>query len=506
MNLATLLHEAAGHAPEAPALAHGTVVTAEYATHAERSSRLAGALRNELGLAPGDRVALLMKNDPAYSEIMFGIWQAGCAAVPINARLHSREVAWILENCGARICFTDSGHVEDLAAATQSLNTLDRIMAIGSSEFNDFLSANAIPVADVDENDLAWLFYTSGTTGRPKGAMLSHRNLRAMNRAYLASVDEIKPGDSIIHAAPMSHGSGLYLLPHVERGAVQIIPESGAFDLEELPLLFQHWTGITMFMAPTMVTRMVARVESHGIDTGNLKSIIYGGAPMYLEDCLKSLSILGNKLIQIYGQGESPMTITVLSRRDHENRENPDYQANLASVGCAQAGVRVRVVDKDDRDVGSGELGEVIVQGESVMNGYWNNPEASADTLRNGWLHTGDVGILNEAGYLTLKDRSKDVIISGGSNIYPREVEEVLLRDSRVLECSVIGKPDPDWGETVVAYVVTAEGSEIPAEDLDALCLEHIARFKRPKLYHFIEALPKNNYGKVLKTELRKRV
>ncbi|MGI9378840.1 MAG: AMP-binding protein, partial [Methyloligellaceae bacterium] len=297
MNLANLLIDAADNAPDAPALARGTEVTADFAAHARRSARIAGALRNELGLAPGDRVALLMQNDPSYSEIMFGIWQAGCAAVPINARLHSREAAWILENCGARICFTDSDQIENLSAALENGNSPDKILAVGSSDYEDLLNAAALPVTDVNEDDLAWLFYTSGTTGRPKGAMLSHRNLRAMNRAYLASVDEINPGDSIIHAAPMSHGSGLYLLPHVERRAVQVIPESGGFDLEEFPLLLERWSGITMFMAPTMVTRLVNRVEADGLDAGSIKSIIYGGAPMYLEDCLRSLDILGNKLI-----------------------------------------------------------------------------------------------------------------------------------------------------------------------------------------------------------------
>ena len=220
---------------------------------------------------------------------------------------------------------------------------------------------------------------------------------------------------------------------------------------------------------------------------------------MYVEDALKALDRFGPRFAQIYGQGESPMTITTLSREDIADRDHPRWLARLGSVGRPYACLDVMVADANDKPLPAGETGEIICRGDVVMPGYWNNPEATAQTMRGGWLHTGDVGAFDAEGYLTLKDRSKDMIISGGSNIYPREVEEVLLKHAAVREVSVIGRPHPEWGEVVVAYVV---GGVKPAE-LDALCLDAIARFKRPKDYVFVDALPKNNYGKILKTELR---
>ena len=503
MNLANLLLNAAARFPDAPALARGTEIVASYADHADRSARLAGALLDLPGIAPGDRIAIAMKNSPEYSEIMFAAWHAGLAVVPMNARLHPREFGFILDDAGAKACFVSDDLADGIAEIADDVASLDHVVLAGSARYREMMSGDAVEPADVDGDDLAWLFYTSGTTGRPKGAMLTHANLRAMNAAYFESVDRIDPEDCIVHAAPYSHGSGLYLIPHVERGACQVIPESGGFDPAEVFDLLTAWQGVTFFMAPTMVTRLINAPGIVDADTRNLKTIVYGGAPMYTEDCLKALDLLGPKLVQIYGQGEAPMTITALSRALHADSDAPDYLDRLASVGTAQHGVEVRVTDEDDKDVPTGEIGEILVRGDVVMKGYWNNADASAQSLRGGWLHTGDMGALDENGFLTLKDRSKDLIISGGSNIYPREVEEVLLRHDGVLECSVIGRPHPDWGEEVVAFVVAKDGADIREAELDALCLEHIARFKRPKAYQFIDALPKNNYGKVLKTELR---
>ena len=503
MNLASLLARAAQTTPDTPALALGYTVIATYAEHAEHSARLAGALTGIPELTPGDRVAIAMKNAPEYSEIMFGAWHAGLAAVPMNARLHPREFAYILENSGAKICFVSEDMAAGIADAAKDVPTLEHIVIAGSARYREMLSAEPVAIADVHADDLAWLFYTSGTTGRPKGAMLTHKNLRAMNDAYFANVDDIQSRDCVIHAAPYSHGSGLYMLPHVERGACQVVPASSGFDPDEIFDLLPVWKGSTFFFAPTMVTRLINAPGLAAADTSNLKTIVYGGAPMYAEDCLKALDLLGPKLVQIYGQGESPMTITALSRAVHMDRDHPHYHDRLASVGPAQKGVEVRIADEDDNDLPLGEIGEILVRGDVVMKGYWQNPEASAASLRGGWLHTGDMGALDGDGFLTLKDRSKDVIISGGSNVYPREVEEVLLRHNGVLECSVIGRPHPDWGEEIVAFVVPKAGADVREVELDALCLEHIARFKRPKAYRMIDALPKNNYGKVLKTDLR---
>jgi long-chain acyl-CoA synthetase len=276
-----------------------------------------------------------------------------------------------------------------------------------------------------------------------------------------------------------------------------VVPESGGFEPEEVFALVDKWPRASMFAAPTMIKRLVDC--SVDCSAQNIRTLIWGGAPMYVEDALQALDRFGPRLAQIYGQGEAPMTITTLSKAEIADRGHPRWRERLASAGKPYRNVEVMIADADDEPLPPGEAGEILCRGEVVMAGYWCNDAASADSLRGGWLHTGDVGAFDEEGYLHLKDRSKDLIISGGANIYPREVEEVLLAHPKVEEVSVIGRPDREWGEAVVAYVV---GHAAPAE-LDALCLAHIARFKRPKDYVFVDALPKNNYGKILKTELR---
>jgi long-chain acyl-CoA synthetase len=327
--------------------------------------------------------------------------------------------------------------------------------------------------------------------------MLTHRVLALAAHAYLSEVDPAATGDPILHAAPMSHGSGLYIMPHVMRRGVNVVPESGGFEPEEIFQLFGAWPRSSIFAAPTMVKRLVESPAE--CPSENIRTIVWGGAPMYVEDVRRSLDRFGPRLAQIYGLGECPMTITTLSKGAVADRDHPRWPERLASAGRPYACVEVTVADADDRALPIGDAGEILVRGDVVMAGYWRNPEASEATLRGGALHTGDVGAFDADGYLTLKDRSKDMIISGGSNIYPREIEEILLRHGRVREASVIGRFDREWGEVVVAYVV----GDAPTAELDALCLSAIARFKRPKDYVFVEALPKNNYGKILKTELR---
>jgi long-chain acyl-CoA synthetase len=494
MNIALWLHRAGLSHGDRPAAGQGTSVTRTYRALAERAARLAGALRG-FGLDPGDRVAIAAKNSVEYLEVLYGVWHAGLAAVPANAKLHGAELGFILEHSGARVCFASDGI--DAAIAPHAPPSLERMITIGSRDYARLFDADAIAPEPRDGDDLAWLFYTSGTTGRPKGAMLTHRNLIAASHAYAAEVDAIAPGDPVLHAAPMSHGSGIYIMPHVMRLGVNVVPESGSFEPEEIFRLFEAWPGTSMFAAPTMIKRMV----EHGGDcrAENIRTIVWGGAPMYVEDALRALDRFGPRLAQIYGQGEAPMTITFLSKQEIADRDHPRWRERIASAGRPYAGVEVMVADGADKPLPVGETGEIICRGDVVMPGYWSNPTATAETMRGGWLHTGDVGAFDAEGYLTLKDRSKDLIISGGSNIYPREVEEVLLTHGAVREVSVIGRADPEWGEVVVAYVV---GGAARAE-LDALCLNAIARFKRPKDYVFVEALPKNNYGKILKTELR---
>ncbi len=494
MNLALWLQRAGTSHADRPAAALGARVVATYGELAERAARLAGALRERLKLNPGDRVAIAAKNTPDYIALLYGIWHAGLIAVPANAKLHGAELAYILEQSGARLCFASKGI--DSEIAPHAPKSLERLIAIGSSEYVSLFAADPIEVVPRDGGDLAWLFYTSGTTGRPKGAMLTHNVLALTSHAYAAEVDPIVPGDCLLHAAPMSHGSGCYIMATVARLGLQIVPESGGFEPAEIAGLFNIFPRMSMFAAPTMIKRMVESPAD--INAQNIRTLIWGGAPMYAEDALAALDRFGPRLAQIYGQGEAPMTITTLSKEDIADRQHPRWRERLASAGKPYALTEVMIADGDDKPVAPGEAGEILCRGV-VMTGYWQNPEASASSLRGGWLHTGDVGIVDQEGYVHLKDRSKDLIISGGSNIYPREVEEVLLTHADVREVSVIGRPDREWGEVVVAYVV---GDAKPSE-LDALCLAHIARFKRPKDYVFVDVLPKNNYGKILKTELR---
>jgi long-chain acyl-CoA synthetase len=494
MNIASWLERSALSHPALPAAASGTLVVATYGQLAERAARLASTLRERFALVPGDRVAIAAKNSHHYLELLYGIWHAGLAAVPANAKLHGAELGYILEHSGARVCFASDGIGAEIA--THAPRSLERLIAIGSPDYEALFIADPIDVVPRAGGDLAWLFYTSGTTGRPKGAMLTHDNLAMASLAYGSEVDLVTPGDAILHAAPMSHGSGLYIMQHVARLGVQVVPESGGFEPEEIAALFNAWPRLSMFAAPTMIKRLVACPAD--LKPGNIRTLIWGGAPMYVEDALAALDRFGPRLAQIYGQGEAPMTITTLSKQDIAERAHPRWRDRLTSAGKPYSNVEVMVADAQDRPVPQGEAGEILCRGV-VMAGYWRNPEATATSLRNGWLHTGDVGVFDAEGYLHLKDRSKDLIISGGSNIYPREVEEVLLTHAQVREVSVIGRPDRDWGEAVVAYVV----GEASAAELDALCLSRIARFKRPKNYVFVDALPKNNYGKILKTELR---
>jgi long-chain acyl-CoA synthetase len=497
MNLALWLERAGSSHGDRAALGLGSRVIRPYREVAGRAAKLAGSLRERFSLKPGDRVAIVAKNSPDYLELMFGVWRAGLAAVPANAKLHGRELGYILDHSGARLCFASSELGDEIAAHAPS--TLEHLIAIGSAEYETLFNADAIDCWPCEGNELAWLFYTSGTTGRPKGAMLTHRVLAAASLAYAAEVDPIAPGDVLLHAAPMSHGSGLYMMAQVARLGVNVVPESNSFDAEEVFGLFDAWPRSSMFAAPTMVKRLVDCKAQ--CNTDHIRTIIWGGAPMYVADARSAIERFGPRFAQIYGQGESPMTITTLSKQEIADTEHPHWVDRLASAGRPFSCLEVMVADSDDRPLPAGETGEVLCRGDVVMPGYWRNPQASAATLKGGWLHTGDVGVFDREGYLTLKDRSKDVIISGGSNIYPREVEEVLLEHPRVREASVIGRPDPEWGELVVAYVV----GEVDRNELDALCLDHIARFKRPKDYVFVSALPKNNYGKVLKTELRER-
>lgn len=470
---------------------HGAVFCGERQLHTwsqlrERALRIASTLG-----APGTRIAIASENRPEIVELMFATWAAECVVVPINFKLHPREMIQIIDDAGVSRVFASPKIGAELTSVTEvPVETVDSQAYSARTT-----STPADRPRTTDPATLAWLFYTSGTTGRSKGAMLTHRNLMAMTVSHLADFDSPDQNCSLVHGAPMSHGSGLYIPPYVLRGARQVIPASSAFEPDEFLDLCEHHPGCSAFLAPTMVQRLVQTGRSR---PENLRTIVYGGGPMYVDSLKKAMAAFGPIFVQLYGQGEAPMTITGLRRADHIDADD----AVLGSVGYARSGVDVAVLRDDDTPASAGEIGEIVCRGDVVMAGYWNNPEATAKTLQDGWLRTGDMGSFDERGFLTLRDRSKDVVISGGSNIYPREVEEILLEHPGVDEAGVVGAPDEEWGEVVVAFIV---GSASPA-DLDAHLLERIARFKRPKRYEYIDELPKNSYGKVLKRDLRERL
>ncbi|WP_238367276.1 AMP-binding protein [Mesobacterium pallidum] len=500
MNPALWLARSATRWPDAPALIRGAEVVADYTAFARAAAGIGAALAAR-GIEPGDRVAIFMGNCTEYLEALYGIWWIGAAAVPINAKLHEREAAWIIGDSGARLVICD-----DAAAAMLEPYMGNRVLSVAGPEFDAMRAAPGTAPAPMGPDDLVWLFYTSGTTGQPKGVMLTAGNIASMALSYFVDVDEVRTEDAALYAAPMSHGAGLYNVMHVLRGARHVVPESGGFDPAEILALGPVVGPISMFAAPTMVRRLVDVAKARGLTGEGLRTIVYAGGPMYEADILEAVEALGPRFVQIYGQGECPMGITALPRETVADRSHPRWRARLNSVGTAQTEVAVAILGPDGVELPRGDVGEIAVRGRTVMAGYWQNPEATARTIKDGWLWTGDMGRMDDEGYVTLQDRSKDMIISGGSNIYPREVEEVLLTHPAVHEVAIVGQPDPEWGEVVVAFVVRHPGAEVDEAALDALCLAHIARFKRPKIYHFTDALPKNNYGKVLKTELRSRL
>lgn len=501
MNLAYGLAQIARVVPHARAITFEDR-TISYAAFDAQVRAIAGALRHRHELDPGERVAMWMENGPEFLPVMFAAWRAGLVAVPVNNKLHPRELAWIIENCGARLLIATPA----LAASLSELDhgaALPPVIVTGTREFDTLQRHEPEPDCPTDPSAGAWLFYTSGTTGRPKGAMLTHRNLMFACHAYYADIDAVDHRDCFLHAAPLSHGSGLYGLAHILKGSHQIVHRG--FDPRAILEAIAQHPNLATFAAPTMVKRLIDHPGAAAADFSNLKCITYGGAPMYVSDLKRALALMGPRLYQLYGQGEAPMTITGLTKAMHAEADHPRYEQRLASAGLARTGVAWKIVDEEGRDVPDGAVGEIVTRSDCVMAGYWNNPEANARALRDGWLWTGDMGACDEEGLLTIKDRSKDMIISGGSNIYPREIEEVLLTHAGVIECAVVSRPHAEWGEEVVAFVVRrpGEAGNVDEGELDALCLSHIARFKRPKSYRFVEALPKNNYGKIIKTDLR---
>jgi acyl-CoA synthetase (AMP-forming)/AMP-acid ligase II len=509
VNLSFLLTKTARLFPDKPAIIHGDR-RITYAQFDARVNRLANALQR-LGLKQGANVAILQYNCMETYESLFACFKSGLGAVPINYRLHPKEYAFIINHSESQAVihtpeFTDSilevrslipqaRHLISISGARGELLDYESLLGEEVDNFSDI---------DVSPDDLAWLFYTSGTTGMPKGAMLTHRSLLAMTMNFYS---DIAPGlthdDVILHAAPLSHGSGLYGLPNIAKGATNVILASKSFDPEIVFQTIEKFRITNMFAAPTMIKMLIDHPAIDRYDLSSLRSLNYGGAPMLVEDLKKAIGKLGPCLVQVYGQGESPMTISYLPHWAHKADGNPEEIARLGSAGIARTDVEVKIFNEEDKELPIGHIGEIVTRSDLVMKGYWKNPEATASTLKNGWLHTGDVGYIDKNGYLFIMDRSKDMIISGGENIYPREIEEVLIRHPAVREVSVIGVPDPKWGEAIKAVVALNPGMAASEQELIEFCRDSIASYKKPKSVDFVSELPKSNTGKILKRELR---
>jgi acyl-CoA synthetase (AMP-forming)/AMP-acid ligase II len=509
MNVGTLLTKSARTFPKNLAVAHGHKKFT-YAQFNSRINRLANALAG-LGIKRGDNVALVQYNYPEMLESMFACFKAGYGAVPINFRLHPNEFGFIIDHSQAKAVIVSPEFNEAISYIRDRIPLARYLITLSGAEgelldYEKLISAESDQWDDahVQPDDLAWLFYTSGTTGLPKGAMLTHRNLLAMTMNFYADMcPGLGPDDAILHAAPLSHGSGLYALPNIGKAAANIILESKSFDPELVLKTIEEYRITNMFAAPTMVKLMAESPAVGRYDYKSLKAFSYGGAPMLVEDLKEAMVKLGPCLVQLFGQAESPMTITYLSHRDHVLDGTPEQMRRLASAGFPRTDVEVKIFDSEDKELSPGEMGEIVTRSDLVMKGYWRNPEATADTIKNGWLHTGDMGYMDESGYLFIMDRSKDMIISGGENIYPREIEEVLVRHPAIREVAVIGVPDPKWGEAIKAVVALLPGQSATEEELIEFCKDNIASYKKPKSVDFVHELPKNNYGKILKRELR---
>jgi len=508
MNIGKFLTKSTTHFPDNICVSRGTF-RCTYRETNRRVNQLANGLR-ELGINRGQNVSLLMHNCPEFIEVLFACFKAGIGAVPINSRLHPNEYCYIIENSESSAVVLGEEFREDLHARRQSLPGVKHYVCLASpgEGMLDYEAQIAGPSTefeevDIDPDELAWLFYTSGTTGRPKGAMLTHGNLLAMTMNFFADMSPLGPEDAVLHAAPMSHGSGLYSLPNIAKGAKNVIFDRKSFEPQAVFESIQREKITNMFAAPTMIKKLVTSPEIGNYDLTSLKCLNYGGAPMYAEDLKEAVRKLGQNLVQLYGQAESPMTISYLRREEHLLEGTEQEMERLSSAGIPRTDLEVKIFDPQDRELSPGKMGEIVVRGEVVMKGYWKNQEATAEALRGGWLHTGDLGMIDENGYLYLLDRSKDMIISGGENIYPREVEEVIIRHPSVQEVAVIGVLDDYWGESVKAVVVLKDGTSTSEEEIIDFCKEHLSSYKKPKSVDFIDSLPKNNYGKVLKRELR---
>jgi acyl-CoA synthetase (AMP-forming)/AMP-acid ligase II len=498
---------AAHHAPKVEAVRFGERALT-YVELRDRCWRLSNALA-AVGEA-GDRVAILAENCPEYTECYYGVPGAGMALTLLNYRLTARELAYIIGNSAPRVLVVEPKYLPTLEQIRAEIPSVEQILLIGSEaegcvNYDAFVASGEAsePTRRPSEDDLCWLLYTSGTTGLPKGAMLSHRNL--LTAVYNGMVGwETAPDEVVMYTFPQYHVAG-YLIPiHHLRGYKLVLLRS--FDPQTMLRTVEEHRVTNTGMAPTMIAMLLESGMADAYDISSLKRIGYGASSMPAEVLRRArLKWPEVRFGTGFGMTELSGNVMSLGSLDHDRAADQGLEL-LGSVGKQLPLARVRVVDDEGRDVAPGTPGEILIKGDQVLMGYWRNPEASAAAFTDGWFHSGDIGRWDDEGYLYIVDRKKDMILTGGENVYPREVEEALYEHPAIVEAAVVGAPDPKWGEKVVAVICVREGDEVTAAELTEHCRGRIAGYKRPRHVVFIDVLPRNASGKVLKRELRDRI
>lgn len=506
MNLGHFLTQSAERLGDRPALVRGETIV-DFATLGRRVDAACNALAQR-GIGKGDRVLVQSRNSFAMFEAMFAVWKLGAVLVPINFRLSEDEVAFIAENSGASALLYDpvfKSHRDAACAATDMRLVVSLSDASGDDDLWRHLTEgeHSFCACAVDRDDPCWFFFTSGTTGRPKAAILTHGQMGYVVTNYLA---DLFPGlrhntDASLVVAPLSHGAGIHQIAQVARGVVTVLPEGERFDGEQVFSLIEKHRISNMFTVPTILKTMVEHEAVDRYDHSSLRHVIYAGSPTYRVDQQRALRKLGKSIVQYFGLGEVTGNITVFPAEIHD--EDDEVQGRIGSCGYARTGMQVQIQDENGSEVARGTQGEICVVGPAVFAGYYNNPEANEKAFRDGWFRTGDLGHMDEQGFVYITGRASDMYISGGSNIYPREIEEKLLEHPDVRECAVVGMPDPKWGEVGVVALVPQNPDGFDVESFTAWMAGKIARYKLPRRVELFEELPKSGYGKVTKVLVR---
>lgn len=506
MNLGRFVSRSARYWSDAPAVAdsRGSIT---YSELDQRSSRLANALLG-LGLEPGDRVAMYSVNRKELVEIEVALYKAGLVKAPLNARLSLEEATHVLEDADARVLIVGPEHAEPVLDQRDDLPSIEHIVVIGKTgddHYEGLLARGSAdsPDFDLDPDAPAVLHYTSGSSGRLKAAVQTFGNRMALLRKSLMLPEARSNGvEKVAHVGPVTHASGMQVMPVLFNGGCNYLIDR--FDIDSLLTTIEREKITRFFAVPTMIYRLLDAYQDGQYDLSSLNRITYGAAPMAPARLREAMEAFGLIFMQGYGAGETTSTITTLLTSDHVRglAEKPEL---LASCGRAFGESDVIIADDDGNPVARGEPGEILVRGPDVMKGYWRAPDLTEEVLRDGWYHTGDVATADEEGFFYIIDRKKDMIISGGFNVYPAEVESVLFDHPAVSECCVVGVPDEEWGESIMALVVTKPGVSVSEDELGTFCADRLARFKKPRTIRFTEELPKNPNGKVARRLVREK-